>query len=156
MIAMTYTGPERRISATVQREAWRNIKVATRHGWARVKSAVVTAGFFVYGSVTGTFIYAAVTGAFSARLAADSPIELKPGGVDTILWGVVVFAVGTLVTLVRGWLARRDLNERAMSEAIAVLQRRLDVKDAYELGEEHAKKQLNVNVNVGGQERGKP
>ncbi len=146
---MSYTGPERRYSGQIQRQAWKDIKLATLRGWARIRGILHAAGFFIYGSITGTLLYAAVTGAFTSAIVADSPIELKPGGVDTILWAGVTFLVGVLLTLVRGWLAKRDVNEKSMAAAIAELERRLDVKDAFEQGEENAKKQLNVNVNVG-------
>ena len=110
---------ERRRASESERQAWllRQIKPAVR--------VTSTALLSISGAGIGWLAGMTATGALAPMLEAQAPIQLSPGGAETILWSVVAAGSGLLVWLLKAWVDKTSATSAAHDVAISAVRERL-------------------------------
>lgn len=115
---------ERRVAGEAERAAWKEVKEESRHGWRAVKRRVNTFLTMIAGAAVGSLGYLAIAG-YAPWVSAQTPIDIKPGGAEKILWGLICFICVTAFTLLKAWVNGKSLEIEAQRKAISHLETEL-------------------------------
>ncbi len=110
---------ERRKSTPEEREQWKLMQAP----W--IQRAMNTTLLTAAGSFSGFILGGLAFGTLASQAAAQSPIKLADGGLETILWGVATFFMGLLVYILKGWVDNTTAKVSAQEIAIARLREEL-------------------------------
>jgi hypothetical protein len=133
----------------VQREAWRDIVLASHRGWGYTKNKLIAAALTLYSWVFATLVYAAVSGTFTVEIAAQSPVHIDAAGVDYILWIIIAGMVTILMGIVKSWIIKQATATAANTEAIARIDSKLNRLLGIDEGEDRAARLFRSEFGTG-------